>query len=181
MKNQRIISVKALEALLRTWNFGAQPASVQYVTTPDWVNVATARQFPDVKKIANVQIFLGAIYENSVNNELEREGLERDFVAKPLWNGKGRRINTVLAEHTEKGTKYLTIKPQNTLRSIFFDMAKLIVYGKSELIPYLKPYVAPANQGVTEGKEISHREILLTNVRRLKFKKVTYIIDPVLR
>jgi len=176
MKNEVRISLEGLKEMLLNWNFGSQPASVQYVTTPDWVNVATARQFPDVKKIANVSVFLGAIYESSVNNQLEREGLERDFVAKPLWNGKGKRINTVLSTHIDKCEFYLTIKPQKTLRSIFFDIAKLVVYSHADLAGCIKQHIAPINQGVTEGKEIYHREITLSNVRRLKFRKTTYVV-----
>lgn len=176
MKNQVKVTKDQLKSLLLDWHYGAQPASVQYITDPNWVNVEAKRNFCNIKKIANVNCFLGAIYENSVNNELEREGKERDFIAKPLWNGKGQRVNGVLAFHPEKNEYYLSIKPQRTLKSIFFDTEKLDIVSKDAISNFLKPYVAPENQGVNEGKEIPHREITLSNIRRLKFKKTTYVL-----
>lgn len=177
MKNIVKITQNQLFEMLLNWNFGAQPVSVQYVTEPDFLNVATKRNFADVKKIANVGGMVGYVYGNSVNNQLEREGLEKNFISKPLWNGAGQRINTALSNHKAKGTYYMTFKHQTTYRSIFIDFMSLIVYSHNQLKPFLKPFASPTNQGVTEGKEIFHREISLENILKLKMKKVTYVIQ----
>ena len=131
--------------------------------------------FPTLKKIANVGGFVGYVYQNSVNNQLEREGKERDFLAQSLWNGKGKRISTALSTHTEKGTFYLTFKHQTTYRSFFIDGSN-VVYSYGEIKPYLKPFVPPTNQGVSEDKVIFHREISLTNIKRFKFRGTTYVV-----
>jgi len=177
MKNIVKITQDQLFEMLLNWNFGAQAVSVQYVTEPDFLNVATKRNFADVKKIANVGGMVGYVYQNSVNNQLEREELEKDFVSKPLWNGAGHRINTALSTHLAKGKYYMTFKHQTTYRSIFIDFMSLIVYSHNQLKPFLKPFVAPTNQGVTEGKEIFHREISLENILKLKMKKITYVVQ----
>lgn len=175
MKNEIRISRQQLIEMLKNWNFGAQPVSVQYETEPD-MNTSNKKLFPNLKKIANVGGFVGYVYENSVNNQLEREQKERDFIARPLWNGKGKRISTALSTHVEKNTYYLTFKHQQTFRSIFIDLKNLTVYSYNQIKDYLKPYSPPKNQGVEQGKEIQHREISIDNIRRLKFKKTTYEI-----
>lgn len=175
MKNIVKITVAELKEMLLHWNYGAQPVSIQYVTEPD-MNAANKKLFPEVVKIANVGGMIGYVYENSVNNQLEREAKEAEFISKPLWNGKGKRLSKALSTHVEKGNFYLTFKHQTTYKSIFLDTMNLLVYSNAFMKPYLKPYVAPKNQGVSEGKEIQHREINIENIRRLKLKKVSYVV-----
>lgn len=173
MKNTVKITRSQLIEMLLNWNFGAQPASIQYVTEPKLNKEGKAR-FGNIIKIANVGGMIGYNYENSVNNELEREGKEREFLSKPLWNGKGKRLSLALSKHIENGKYYMTYKAQQTFKSFYFDSAL-------NFIPYaiLKPFFPdskPKNQGVDEGKEIHHREISIENIKRIKFKKVTYEI-----
>jgi hypothetical protein len=171
MKDTRKITRSDFVKMLQTWNKGAQPVSIQYVTEPKLTKEGKLR-FGTVTKIANVGGMIGYSYENSVNNQLERENKEREFMAQPLWKGKGKRLSTALSTHIENGTFYLTYKAQQTFRSLHFDSAL-------NYIPYLllKPFFPeskPTNQGVNEGSEIHHREIKIDNVRRVKIQKVTY-------
>lgn len=173
MKNVKNITRNELVEMLLNWNFGAQPVSIQYVTEPKLTKEGKAK-FGNVTKIANVGGMVGYCYENSVNNQLEREHKESDFMSKPLWNGKGKRLSLALSTHIEKGTFYLTYKAQQTFRAFHFDSAL-------NFIPYsiLKAYFPdhkPTNQGVNEGNEINHREISIDNVKRLKLRKVTYVV-----
>jgi hypothetical protein len=157
--------------MLQNWNKGAQPVSIQYVTEPKLTKEGKAL-FGTVTKIANVGGMIGYNYENSVNNQLERENKEREFMAQPLWKGKGKRLSAALSTHIENGTFYLTYKAQQTFRSLHFDSAL-------NFIPYLvlKPFFPsslPTNQGVNEGSEIHHREIKIENVRKVKIQKTTF-------
>ena len=175
MKAQEIkITKQQLIDMLANWAFGAQPVSIQYVTEPK-LNKEGKNRFGSVTKIANVGGMIGYSYENSVNNAREREELERNFMAQQLWNGKGKRISKALAMHVEKQTFYLTYKAQQTFKSFHFDSAL-------NFIPFalLKPYFPdnkPKNQGVSEENQVHHREISIDNVRKLKLKKVTYVIQ----
>jgi hypothetical protein len=116
---------------------------------------------------------VGYVYENSVNNQLERESKEKDFVAQPLWKGAGKRISTALSMHTAKGTFYLTYKAQQTFRAIHLDSALNLI--PSAIIKQYFPASDPAKYQGTETA-IYHREISIDNVRRLKFKKTTYVV-----
>jgi len=171
MKNTVRVSKDQLIEMLKNWNFGAQPASIQYITTPKLTKDGKIL-FGDIMKIANIGCMIGYVYENSVNNERERENLTKNFIAKPLWNGKGIRISTALSMHKEKGTFYLTYKHQQTFRSFYFDKNMVLIPNK-----IIKPYFpdnTPKNQGVSEGKEIHHREVSIDNIVRVKFRKTTY-------
>lgn len=172
MKNIKKITRTQLIEMLKNWNYGAQPASIQYVTEPKLTKEGKLK-FGQVTKIANVGCMIGYKYENAVNNELEREHKERDFLSQPLWNGKGKRISTALATHIEKQSYYLTYKAQQTFRSFHFDSVL-------NLIPnaLIKQYFPVSNiaehQGVNNA--VYHREISIENIKRLKFKGCTYEI-----
>jgi len=173
MKNSTTITVAQLKEMLMNWNFGAQPVSIQYVTEPK-LTAEGKRKFGDVTKIANVGGMVGYVYENSVNNQLEREGKEREFLAQPLWKGAGKRINTALSMHVAKGTFYLTYKAQKTFRSFHFDSVLNMI--PNDLIKQYFPASDPSKYQGTE-KAVYHREISLDNVKRLKFKGCTYVIE----
>ena len=172
MRNEIKITKTELVKMLLNWNHGAQPASLQYVTEPKLTPEGRAK-FGTVTKIANVGIMVGYIYENSVNNQLEREAKERDFMSKQLWNGKGKRISTALSKHIEKGKFYLTYKAQQTMRSFYFDNALKPI--PNAIIKAYFPKSDPAkSQGV--DKPVYHREISIDNVKRLKYDGKTFII-----
>jgi hypothetical protein len=172
MRNEIKISHAELVEMLRNWNFGAQPSSVQYVSEPKLTAEGKAK-FGTVTRIANVGVMIGYVYENSVNNQLEREGKEREFLAQPLWKGKGKRISTALATHIEKGTFYLTYKAQQTFRALHLD-ANLNIIPNSVIKAYF-PQSDPSKYQGTETA-IYHREVSIENVRRIKFRKTTYVI-----
>jgi hypothetical protein len=175
MKNTITISKSQFIEMLKNWNYGAQPVSIQYITEPKLTKEGKAR-FGEVTKIANVGGFVGYIYENSRNNELEKNNAEADFVSQPLWNGKGKRISLALSTHIEKGTFYLTYKAQQTFRSFHFDSVLNLI--PNALIKQYFPASAPATHNGVESK-VYHREISIDNVKRFKFKKTTYEIAGV--
>jgi hypothetical protein len=172
MRITKKITVNQLIVMLANWSYGAQPASIQYVTEPKLTKEGKQR-FGNVTKIANVGCMIGYKYENAVNNELEREGKEREFLSQPLWNGKGKRISTALSKHIEKGTFYLTYKAQQTFRSFHFDSVLNLI--PNALIKMYFPQSDPAKyQGV--DKPVYHREIAVENIKRLKVRGTTYEI-----
>lgn len=170
MRNTVKITVSQLKEMLLNWNLGAQPASLQYVTTPK-INKAGKDTFGEVTKIANIGCMIGYKYENSVNNQLERENKEREFMSQPLWKGKGKRLSTALSTHIEKQTFYLTYKAQQTFKSFHFDSVLNFIP-----VALLKPYFPQSDPAKYQGldKPVYHREIALENVRRLKIKGCTY-------
>ena len=169
MKNTVKITLAEFELMLKNWK-GAKPCSVQYITEPK-ISALGKQALGNVTKVANVNIFVGVNYENSVNNQLEREAKERDFIAQSLWKGKGKRLSLALAEHTEKGTKYLSYMPIRTMRSFYFN-SNLELIDKAIIVPY---FPERGNYQPTE-KEVYHRELATINVRKFKTDKITYEI-----
>ena len=171
MKNRIEISRKEFADLLLNWKHGAQPASIQYVTTPKLTKEGKTL-FGEVTKVANIGAMIGYNYENAVNNQREREENFQKFMSEPLWRGKGKRLSPALSTHIEKGELYLTYKKQQTFRSFHFDTALNIISNAS-----LKDYFPKTNYVKQDvDKPVYHREIKLANVRKVKFKRTTYIL-----
>ena len=172
MKNTIKITKAQLVSMLQNWSFGAQPASVSYITTPK-LNAEGKAMFPEgITRIANMGIMLGYNYTNSVNNQRERENELRDFMAQPLWKGKGKRISAALSFHNEKGTYYMSYKKQQTFKSFYTDffLNPLRFVDIKQFFPVYKN----KSQGVMQ--EVYHRELSIENIRKLKFRKTTYVI-----
>jgi len=167
------ITIEQLKAMLLNWNFGAQPASLQYVTSPK-INKEGKARFGEVTKIANIGCMIGYKYENSVNNQRERENEIADFMAKQFWNGKGKRLSTALSTHIEKESFYLTYKMQQSFKAFHFDTVLNFIP-----VALLKPYFPKSDPAKYQGveKAVYHREIGIENIRKLKFKGVTYSIQ----
>lgn len=173
MKKTIQITVDQLVEMLKNWNYGAQPVSIQYATTPRLTKEGKAK-FGQVTKLANIGAMVGYSYENSVNNQREREHQLKDFMSQPLWKGKGKRLSTALSTHTEKGKFYLTYKKQTTFRSFHFDQT--LQYVANEVIKAFFPQSDYSHQGL--NKPVYHREIAVENVKKLKFRKTTYVVVP---
>ena len=171
MKNSVTITVSELKEMLLNWNYGAQPASIQYVTTPSNITPEGKAKFGKVTRIATVNVFIGYKYENSVNNQRKRENELSDFMAQKLWKGAGKRLSTALATHEKNEKFYLSYKKQKTLRSYHFDSV-LNFIPNSILQPFYKKSDAGKYQGI--AKPVFHREIFLSNIKKLKFRKTTY-------
>jgi hypothetical protein len=84
------ISVDELQAKLRAIK-GCRAVSITTLTVPTLnkkVNGDPNPYYGRVKKRSYSSVMIGFRYENSVNNQREREGLEADFEAKPRPWGK---------------------------------------------------------------------------------------------
>jgi len=171
MKNCKKISKKVLAEMLLNWNLGAQPASIEYVSQPKLTKEGKEK-FGSLIKVAYAGVMLGYIYENAVNNEREREGLTRDFISQPLWNGKGKRLSSCLAKHVEKNELYLSYKYQQSFGCVYLD-EKLNIVPKDVAENYMVKSF-PKNQGVENP--VYHRELNINNIKRIKIKKISYEI-----
>jgi phage anti-repressor protein len=173
MKNNVIKITKAqFIEMLKNWNLGCKPANIQYITEPKNLTKEGKQKFPELLHIAAVGAMIGYNYENSVNNQREREGIESDFQSKPLWNGKGKHINAVLATHTETNEFYLVYKYQQSFRSIFVNNYTPVPFA--ELKPFFK-----VSENKNQGTEtiIHHRLIKISNIRKVKMNKQEFVID----
>jgi hypothetical protein len=114
-----------------------------------------------VMKRTHRQCMIGFIYANSVNNQLEREGLDADFVAEPRkW---GTRIaGTPLVEH--KGKLHLECKVDRLIQEQYYLDGQEV--DKSVVEPYLVERDDVSRQGVE--KQVILIDPLLTNIEQLR-------------
>lgn len=171
MKNSIEITVEQLKEMLLNWN-GATMVSFQYATTPKLTKEGKAK-FGKVSKLANITAMVGYKYENSVNNQREREGEMSNFMAQPLWRGAGKRLSTALSTNTNSGKFYMSYKKVYTLRSFHFDEALNLL--SNALISQFFPKSNPSKYQGTE-KAVYHREISLENIKKLKTGGQSYVI-----
>lgn len=173
MKNVVKITKTQLIEMLKNWNLGAQPASIQYITEPK-INKFGKQKFGSVTKLGAVNCIVNFDFAAAVNRELLREGKEANFVVQPLWKGKGKHINLCLIQHVETMANYLAYKFQRSLKSFYFDQ-NFNPISSAEIKQYFYD-TTPQNQGVDEGREIHPRTIKIDSIKKIKFRKTTYEI-----
>ena len=176
MKNAEIVKMTIAQfiTMLLTWNFGAQPATIQYGSEPKIKKDGKLR-FGNIFKLGAVNCIIDYDFEKAVRRQQAREGIEPNFVVSALWNGKGEHINRRLVRHTDTDVKYLAYKHERTLRSLHFDSA-LNFIPNVLLKPYFYATSAPTNQGVE--KYVKPRTLKLANIRKVKMMGKTYEIIP---
>lgn len=150
---------------------GATPVSFTSVTEPKLKKRGNPFAMP-VAKVSEVNGMIGYNYENSVNNQSEREGGERDFTAEPRsW---GTRIHPCVVEHG--GEYYLTVKVERALTSPLYFDAKGNELSSEDVKPFL-PSRGKSRQGVE--KEVIHREYKISNIRNIRWNGARVELIPV--
>jgi len=172
MKNAKVIKLTLSEliSLFLNWNYGAQPATIQYETKPK-IKKEGLSLFQGLFKLGAVNCMIDFDFAKAVNRQLKREGKAETFVAQAIWNGKGEHINRRLVRHIETDAKYLMYKHQKTLRSLHFDGA-LNFIPNALLKQYFYASSKPTNQGT--DKIIVPRTLKIENIRRIKMLGATY-------
>lgn len=146
---------------------GAEMVAVELCTDPRMRK--TGNPFVGAVKFQSLSGVIGYDYENSVNNQLVREGKEADFVAEPrAW---GTRISPKWVLHKEQ--RYLTLKVQAAGEPMFvFNGEELPL----ELVqPYLPEKKSPSTQDELE-KKIRHTDIKIDNIVSINMKGDKFII-----
>lgn len=101
------------------------------------------------RALRNVQI--GANYQNSVNNQRQREDNETEFNAQALWGGKGIRDTTYTIKHIETGKRYFAVKPASDADTGIAvapksDEWRDVATGKVVSFDAVKPYLPPVSE-----------------------------------
>jgi hypothetical protein len=193
-KKRKVVrmTIDQLRDFLLNWDksWGAQPASIQYVTEP-YLIAEGKEKFGKVVKFGAVQAMLAYSYEDNVNAQREREGKAKDFEAEGLWNGYGEVLNPCIAKRKVVKTRqkngekfkvetgevifYLRYRYLKGMKALHFDAAMNFL-PKALVKPFFKPYYAPAKQDLE--KTIDARTLKLENVRRLRFKRMEIQVIP---
>ncbi len=174
------ITVSELSLILQKID-GSSPTAIFMVTRTDAKLKKTGNPYRDevVLKSSSYIARVNVNYTNAVNNQLEREGKERDFQAQENWHAKKYdSYNGCVAMKAEgdKKQEYLFFVTDRVKRNGFLLNGKQV---KSQveietIKQFLPTYSAPTNQG-TE-KAIQVQTIKLENISLLKLKGKIYEI-----
>lgn len=144
---------------------GSEMVAIHVTTEPTMRK--TGNPYVGTVKHQSLSGVIGYDYENSVNNQLVREGKEADFVAQPRsW---GVRLDNRWVMHKEE--RYLTIKVQGA------GPATYTLNGTEIEIEKLKPFIPEKKHASTQDdieKKVIHRDIKLSNVEAITMKGETY-------
>jgi hypothetical protein len=172
---QQIISV-----IIENSNKGTTPIVCHTMTTPP-MNKKGNPFFGKVKKVSHIGGLIGINYENSVNNQLEREDKETDFVTKERKWGFHDEENPFIIRHTKKGETaerfYLQIKVQQTHSKPFYlNTETLQVVPTEEIKPYLKDSYSPKTQDGLK-KKIVMRDYEIVNLKKISIGGKKFSFD----
>lgn len=157
----RNISRNALVELIKSTN-KTGPAGIITRTEPK-MRKTNNPHYGAIFRVVQRNVFLGADYQNSTNNKLEREGKERDFESGSLpW---GQHDGRFFILH-KNGKRYLKFFPQKNVREVWLNSEGQEV-DKSEIEPFLyKPSYTI----------VPWRTVALDNVVEIKFNGEHYVL-----
>lgn len=135
---------------------GATPVTIVAETRPSCV-----ANSPDIRKLAEVNGFLQANYQNSVNRQREREGKTADFKSAGLpWGVQLKETCLIVNESPKDGTprSYVRIKVESSKEPRYFIGSQEVDY--SAVAPYLTKKGSSSRQGV--AKQVIPRNYQIT-------------------
>lgn len=162
-------------------NNGTTTIGFESLTEPS-MNKTNNPFFGKVLKVSSVGGMIGYDYENSVNNQLGREGKEKTFVSQPRKWGVRDENHPFLVRHTKKGETverfYLSVKvQQSNKKPIYLDKETLEVIPTEKLRPYLKESKKPNTQEDLD-KEIIIRDYEISTLRKMSIGGQKLILQP---
>lgn len=166
--NQKLISRRALiERLLQRKGCTV----VTIVACTDARAKKTDNPHGAITKKAVINGMIGWIYENSVNNQRQREGLEPDFEAMPrAW---GERIKgTPLVLHKDR--HYLEVKVERNLDTTYYRASDGEEIPEEEVKPFLP--ARSKNERAGTEKDIRLADYGIDNILEIKMDGEHYVV-----
>ena len=162
-----VVSVESLLAILLDVK-GCPFASIVVETEPRMRK--TDNPHMGTVKRSSMAIQLGIVYENSVNNQRDRENVEeRVEVQERRW---GQRIpKTTMVEHN--GSFYLEAKIVNVKETAYFNNG--VEIDAEELKPFL--YVRKQSKTQGDEKPVVLRDFKMSSIRELKLNGNHYMVE----
>jgi len=115
-----------LDVLLDNRN-RAEPVGLTTTTYPERSGLRKTgnRFYGLVKKVAERSGFVGSSYENGVNTQLAKDGLDATFKAESLWFGMGVHVGRYYVTHKTKGGLYITFRPPVNSENVVVGMGRV--------------------------------------------------------
>jgi hypothetical protein len=129
----------------------------------------TNNPFTGIKKVSRVNVTIGFNYQNSVNNQRQREGSDTDFESLPRkW---GERIKgTPLVSHN--GNMYLEAKVEKTLDHMYIN-----THGQNIPDDLIAPFLPKHGETRQElDKEVILRDYKIDSIIGIKINGEEYTV-----
>ena len=129
--------------------------------------------------ITKVNKYSGMInynYQNSVNNQRKREGVDETFTAASTYASKiNDDYNGCLAQHESTGQVYLVFKEQSSQKPVYKINGNEV---DSDTEQYLKQFRSGSPKPISQGvdKAIEHRNIKIENIKSIILNNTEYVI-----
>lgn len=174
-KNVQTINRNELEVRLREEIKGCRPVSIVINTVPQMNKKVDGQPNPlygRVKKRAYHSVMVGFNYQNSVNNQRDREGKETDFVAESrAW---GEHVEGASALIYYNGQYYLSCKLERTIATQYLVDGEVVDY-ETVVKPYMPVRKESSRQGV--DKTVKPMNPFLKNIETITMNGETYVIE----
>jgi len=126
-------------------------------------------EYPGTLKQVSLNGAVGFSYENSVNLQRDREGVEEEFIAhKRAWGTLMEGAKFV--EH--KGNYYLQLKVENSTDPVYLHEGQIVT--KENINTWLPKKSASSRQGLE--KHVIIRDVKLDNIKTITFGKEIYTL-----
>lgn len=163
------ISKPSLENILQGVQ-GCQPVSLDIVTDPRMTK--TNNPYIGTMKHNTINGLIGFNYTNSCNNQLAREGQEKDFEAQPRkWGERKGKLVYHTKDNEEK--IYVEVKVQSASEPVFMFNGQEI--SKALIEHYLPKHKKPSTQDKIE-KEIVVRDVSFDSIKAIRVDGTEYEI-----
>lgn len=171
------ITVAELSLLLQR-NDGERANFISMVMSTDARLAKTGNPYRDEKvyKVSKYNVQINVNYSNAVNNQLEREGKERNFEAQENWHSKKfDEFNGSVVEHASGNSsqEYLAYRVLDVERIGFTINDKIATPEQVETIKVFLPKKSPAKNQGTE-KEIRWQTVKYENIKLLSINNEFY-------
>jgi len=179
MKTQEITRDQMIEILNAIK--GCKPVTIEFASPPKMLTKSKVDKSPnpyrdDVLKVRRYNGMVNFEYENSVNNQREREGGEKDFKVGQASYGTHVGDNRIIVEHEDGIRKYVQFKLENVIEQHYEKISDGSLIDTQSLSDFFSD--RPANKGQGVEKSIKIQRILATNIKAFVHNKVRYeIID----
>jgi hypothetical protein len=129
-----------------------------------------------ITKINKYSGLINYNYQNSVNNQREREGIDTNFVSKATYASKiNDKYNGCLAQHDVTGQVYLVFKEQSSQKPIYKINGAEV---DDETEQYLKQFRSESPKSVSQGvdKTVEHRNVKIENIKTIILNSTEYVV-----
>lgn len=158
---------------------GCRAITIEFASAPKMLVKSKIDKTPnpfknDITKVRRYNGMVNFEYENSVNNQREREGGEKNFKVGQASYGNHVGDNRIVVEHDDGIRKYIQFKLERVIEQHYEKISDGSLVDNQALADFFSD--RPVNKGQGVDKSIKIQRILWTNITAFVHNKTRYEI-----